>query len=271
MLISDSHNDYFTSMGESTALLKAKGFLVNYAVWGTQLTEREIFAKARDIKALELVLSFEDVSNVKDFNSLIKFAPLWCSLTWNSDNYLAGGAHGDNMGLTKAGKNVVNLFESAGIFLDTAHLSERATEDCIEICTLPVVNSHSCVREVCDNPRNVGITSIGRLLKSGGYFGVCLHSPFLNGRNVATCDDVIAHIDTIVQKYGYKGVGIGSDYYGTNLLPNDLNDYQKFGNLINGLVRLGYSDEAVRGITYQNFREIVRTRYLAGITCSRYS
>ena len=65
----------------------------------------------------------------------------------------------------------------------------------------------------------------------------------------ATVDDVIDHFDHVVRLVGIDHVGIGSDYDGVgDTLPVGLKDVSAYPNLIEGLLRRGYSEEDIRKI-----------------------
>ena len=65
----------------------------------------------------------------------------------------------------------------------------------------------------------------------------------------ATLDDVLDHIDRVVDLAGVDHVGIGSDYDGVgDSLPADLKDASSFPVLIDGLIARGYSDADIEKI-----------------------
>ena len=259
MIISDAHNDYFTSKAYSNAEALPKNALVNYAVWGTELDEREIFERAREIKDRDLILSFEDVSNVCDIEKILALKPIWCSLTWNYDNNLGGGCYGKDTGLTRAGKLWCKILKGQGICIDTAHASQKTFFDVTKISDC-VVNSHSCVYALEKNDRNLRDEQIKLIYESKGFFGLCFHSPFLSGRNISSSEDVIKHIDYVAEKFGISCLGLGTDFYGSNKLPLDLNSYKNIENLTERLEKLGYPDQDIKDIIYENFAKFIKSR-----------
>ena len=65
----------------------------------------------------------------------------------------------------------------------------------------------------------------------------------------ATVDDVLDHFDHVVSLVGIDHVGIGSDYDGVgDTLPVGLKDVSAYPNLIEGLLKRGYSEEDIRKI-----------------------
>jgi len=73
----------------------------------------------------------------------------------------------------------------------------------------------------------------------------------------ATVEDVIEHFDHIVKLVGIDHVGIGSDYDGVgDSLPTGLKDVSSYPNLIEGLLRRGYSEEDIRKILGENLLRV---------------
>jgi len=73
----------------------------------------------------------------------------------------------------------------------------------------------------------------------------------------ATVDDVIDHFDHIVKLVGVDHVGIGSDYDGVgDSLPTGLKDVSSYPNLIEGLLKRGYSEVDIRKILGENLLRV---------------
>ena len=79
------------------------------------------------------------------------------------------------------------------------------------------------------------------------------HGPF----PYASLDDVLDHIDHVVKLAGIAHVGIGSDYDGVgDTLPVGLKDVSSYPNLIDGLLRRGYSEADIRKILGENLLRV---------------
>jgi membrane dipeptidase len=75
----------------------------------------------------------------------------------------------------------------------------------------------------------------------------------------ATLDETLDHFDYIVELAGVDHVGIGSDYDGVgDSLPIGLKDVSKYPNLVEGLLRRGYSDEDIKKILGGNLLRVWR-------------
>jgi membrane dipeptidase len=71
-----------------------------------------------------------------------------------------------------------------------------------------------------------------------------------------TVADVADHIDHVVQLVGIDHVGLGSDYDGISDTPLGLEDVSTFPNLIEELLRRGYSEEDLRKICGENLLRV---------------
>ena len=81
------------------------------------------------------------------------------------------------------------------------------------------------------------------------------YPPFLT-TGTADIDDVIQHIDYIVNLAGIDYVAIGSDFDGIEVTPVGLEDVSKFPALTLKLLEHGYSQEDVEKILGGNFMRV---------------
>jgi membrane dipeptidase len=73
----------------------------------------------------------------------------------------------------------------------------------------------------------------------------------------ASLDDVLDHFDHVVGLVGVDYVGIGSDYDGVgDSLPTNLKDVSTYPNLVEGLLRRGYSEADIRKILGENLLRV---------------
>ena len=70
----------------------------------------------------------------------------------------------------------------------------------------------------------------------------------VNQIRLGTLQELVDHIDHIVELAGIEHVGIGSDFDGVTALPEGLEDVSTYPNLIAELLRRGYSDEDIEKI-----------------------
>ncbi len=73
----------------------------------------------------------------------------------------------------------------------------------------------------------------------------------------ASLEDVLDHFDHVVALVGVDHVGIGSDYDGVgDSLPTGLKDVSAYPNLVEGLLKRGYSESDVRKILGENLLRV---------------
>ena len=74
----------------------------------------------------------------------------------------------------------------------------------------------------------------------------------------ASFEEVANHADYIGRLAGREHVGIGSDFDGIDHGPIGLEDVSKYGNLIEELIRRGWSDDEIEGLNGGNLLRILR-------------
>jgi membrane dipeptidase len=65
------------------------------------------------------------------------------------------------------------------MMVDVSHISDDAFYQVLQFSKTPVIASHSCVRAICDNPRNLNDDMLRRLAENGGVIQMCLLSSYL--------------------------------------------------------------------------------------------
>ena len=82
---------------------------------------------------------------------------------YNASNHIGGGCldHADT-GLTRFGETGVDECSRLGLLLDGSHVGKRTTLEMMDRATRPFVFSHSNVKAIVDNPRNVDDEQIKR-------------------------------------------------------------------------------------------------------------
>lgn len=182
-------------------------------------------------------------------------------LTWNGRNELADGC-GDadsGGGLTAFGRQVVEEMNRLGMVVDVSHLAERGFWDVLAISRHPIIASHSNARAVCDHRRNLTDAQIRALAEHGGVMGMNFFPEFLRSDGPATLEDVVRHIDHIVDLVGPDHVGLGSDFDGIDGTPIGLEDVSRLPALTEALLARGYDEASVEKILGGNFLRVFQT------------
>lgn len=213
---------------------------------------------------------------------------------YSAANRICGGClDRSDAGLSAFGRLVVRECNRVGLLLDCSHLGRRSSLEIIEQSEQPVVFSHSCVRALADNPRNIDDQQIRACAAKGGVIGLSPWGPMVmkTGQSVRpTIDDFIDHIDHVVQKLGSaESIGVGTDMslgtypdhmvdpwgipeyrdvtgrYDRHVTDNirsplrmveGFSHYGRVPNFIDRLRSRGYDEAAVRGILGENYLRI---------------
>lgn len=193
--------------------------------------------------------------------ALYKLGVRLLTLTWNQRNQIADGLNESRTGggLTEFGSKVIDEMNRLGMLIDISHLSEAGFWDVVKCSKTPIVASHSNCYTLCPHRRNLKNEQIKAIADKGGVIGITFVPKFLTQDNrKATVEDVIKHIDYLVEKVGVDYVGLGSDFDGTNSLPLDLESVDKIPNITIGLDKRGYKEEDIKKILGGNFIRVFK-------------
>lgn len=132
-------------------------------------------------------------------------------LAYNRANEAAGGCYDVGAPLTVLGAAFVRACEEVGIVVDCSHTNEETAMRIMEIARRPVVFSHSNVRVLNGNLRNITDEMIDACAALDGVIGVNGVSAFLPGGETEA-DEMVKVIDYLAERVGTRHVGIGLDY-----------------------------------------------------------
>jgi membrane dipeptidase len=171
------------------------------------------------------------------------------------DNAFAGSAHGRKAGLSPSGKELVERAQSLGMVIDVAHASPAAIDDLLAMSTRPVVASHTGLRGVADNVRNLSDDQARGIAATGGVIGIGFWPRAAGGRGV---EWIVRSIRYAVDVAGTEHVGLGSDWDGAVAVPFDAGGVIQ---LTDALIAAGFDEPAIAAIMGGNalrvFREVL--------------
>ena len=160
-------------------------------------------------------------------------------------------------GLSQLGVQAVEELDRLGVLIDVSHLSDAGFWDLMEVAKGPVMASHSNARAVCDHPRNMTDEMIKAMADRGGVMGMNFAPSFVHPTS-ATVQEVVDHIDHIVDLVGPDHVGLGSDFDGIPYTPVGLEDATKMPNLTAELVKRKYDEEDIKKILGGNHLRLIK-------------
>lgn len=181
-------------------------------------------------------------------------------------NLLADGVEDSRTkgGLSELGVQVVQELFRLGVVIDVSHLSDSGFWDLIDLVKGPIVASHSNCRALCNHPRNLTDDQIRALAERGGVIGMNF-APFfivpdekLRTGRITNVEDLVEHVDHILDLDGSNHIGLGSDFDGIPSTPVGLEDVSKMPNITKALVRRGYSEKDIKRILGENHLRVFK-------------
>lgn len=253
---------------------------------------------------ISLPLGMENGSPIQgDLDNLVAFYERgirYITLAHSQSNHISDSSYDLRRqwkGLSPFGKSLVEEMNNIGIMLDISHVSDDAFYQVIELTKVPVIASHSSLRQFTPGfERNMNDEMVKALGENGGVIMINFGSSFVTkaagkwrtgltqvrkalieaeGEDspklenfestyrqevpypYSTLDEVLDHIDHVVELVGIEHVGIGSDYDGVgDSLPIGLKDVASFPNLVQGLLDRQYSRSDIEKILSGNLLRV---------------
>jgi membrane dipeptidase len=167
-------------------------------------------------------------------------------------------------GLTDAGKRLVAECDRLGILVDLAHLTEKGFWDVAEVSQRPLVVSHSNAHALTPVARNLTDRQLDAVRERNGLVGLNFAVTMLrvDGRERAdtSLDDMLRHIDYLVERVGIDGVAIGSDFDGATV-PRAIGDAAGLQKLVAALENAGYGGDDLAKICRDNWLRVLATAW----------
>lgn len=202
----------------------------------------------------------------------------WMLPVYNVRNQVGGGCHDPNdEGLSEFGRAFVREMDRVGLIKCCSHAGYRTAREILEISEAPAIFSHSNPRVLCDHPRNIPDDLMRAAAATGGLVGINGIGIFL-GDDQARSETIVRYVDYAVQLIGPQHVAIALDsVFDTRNLETRMSsalqiwpasagyrsgarmaEPEQWPEIVDGLLRLGYSDDDVKGIAGENYLRIAR-------------
>lgn len=149
-------------------------------------------------------------------------------------------------GLTGPGKAWLAKMEEKRLIVDLAHASSQTIDDVLSLATRPMIVSHTGVKGVCDNNRNLTDDQLRRIAAKGGLVGIGLWDQALCSDRLEAAVKSIQHA---IQVMGADHVALGSDWDG---YVKATVDASRIGWLTGALLKAGVAEDDVRKVMGEN-------------------
>ena len=193
----------------------------------------------------------------------------YMTLTHNGHNLLSDSSNprrdlGDEEtlhgGLSALGRDAVREMNRLGMLVDISHVSRQGALQAAMLSGTPVLATHSCVRALCDVPRNADDLLLDAIRDCGGMINITAVPSFLrpNGRgDQVTVADYVDHVEYAVHRIGLAHVGISSDFDGGGGFSGWRNAGESL-NVTAELIRRGYDEAEMGQLWGGNFLRLLR-------------
>ncbi|MFT5114300.1 MAG: membrane dipeptidase [Parasphingorhabdus sp.] len=243
---------------------------------------------ARETNRTAIFYGFQNPSPIEDDIRLVEIlhnlGARFMQLTYNNQSLLATGCYEpDDSGITRMGKEVIEEMNRVGLVVDMSHSAERSTLEAMEVSSRPIVVTHA-------NPgfwepalRNKSDAILKGLGETGGMLGFSMYPHHLKGKGNCTLQSFCEMVAQAAEMMGVDHIGLGSDlcqdqpdsvvewmrvgrwtkkidygegsasHAGFPPMPPWFNDSRDFGNIEQGLLDVGFSEEDTAKIMGNNW------------------
>ena len=168
-----------------------------------------------------------DIKNVEKFYNL---GARYMSLAHNGHSQLSDSHTGEadgvwlNNGLSDLGKEVIGEMNRLGMMIDVSHPSKEAMKQMIALSKTPIIASHSAVRALSNESRNLDDEQLQWLKQNGGVVQVVALDDYLNINKMNTRNKKIISIQKqVADSLGVKWYASKEEVMA--LKPQEQNDF----------------------------------------------
>jgi membrane dipeptidase len=156
------------------------------AIAYTAADARRIFASGKKVAFMGVENGYgiaNDITRVKEFYDR---GGRYMSLAHNGHNQLSDSNTGEAdgqwkwNGLSPLGKQVIAEMNRLGMMIDISHPSKPSMMQTLALTKAPIIASHSGVRAICDNSRNLDDEQLKALAKNGGVVQIVAYYGFIS-------------------------------------------------------------------------------------------
>ncbi|HEO71697.1 MAG TPA: peptidase M19 [Candidatus Hydrogenedentes bacterium] len=165
------------------------------------------------------------------------------TITHFCDNAVGGSSNGlKRHGLTNFGRDVFARMEELSFIIDLAHASPTLIDDALECTTRPVMVSHTGLRDIWDDVRNLSDDQARAIADKGGIIGIGYWRDALGPPSLERIAETLCYG---VELVGPGHMALGSDFDGGGAAPLDASELPA---LTEKLLRAGLDEDVIAGV-----------------------
>jgi membrane dipeptidase len=150
----------------------------------TAADARRIYASGKKVAFIGVENGYplgEDLGRLKEFYDR---GARYLSLAHNGHSQLSDSNTGERdgwkwNGLSPLGKQAIAEMNRLGIMIDVSHPSKASMMQTLQLTKAPIIASHSAVRKLCDNSRNMDDEQLLALKKNGGVIQIVAFNTYV--------------------------------------------------------------------------------------------
>ena len=172
-------------------------------------------------------------------------------LCWDTNELATSAWDREDLGLTEAGRQMVDVLSAYGIIID-----DRSFYEVVERTAYPVIATHSNFRDICKSPRNLTLDMAKRIASRGGIIGLNVYPAFLSDSGRADKSDILRHVDYCLEHLGEDVLCFGCDIDGVEAYPEGFSQDESIHDRLVDILLERYSEgvvEKIAGLNAINF------------------
>ncbi|SFS04953.1 membrane dipeptidase [Yoonia litorea] len=255
-------------------------------------------ARAKQSGRTAIFFGFQNPSPIEDDIGLVEvlhtLGARFMQLSYNNQSLLATGCYeSEDPGITRMGRQVIKEMNRVGMVVDMSHSADRSTIEAAEMSERPIAITHANPHRWHPALRNKRDEVIRAVVENGGMMGFSLYPHHLRGKSDCSLEDFCRMVADIASEFGTSNFGIGSDLCqdhpdsvvtwmrtgrwtkdvdfgegsaeqpGFPEMPNWFQDNRHFGQIAEGLARVGFDEAEVAGLMGDNWYRFFESSFSA--------